>query len=196
MLLWVTKPSSYEVYMGGLKRSFKVWMKKPKYNHAQQDKMMFDVEYGEEFGWFAPNCDPVNIQPLVEQYPEFTSAIWDLVIQAEKPIDVSNRNCWSVNEENWSQLGPALGQTHPGCKWEEFSTIHFKRFLIELNTETKACDLIIPENVRADVLGNYIKGHDRYEYTQTMIQEFKQLGCSFPKKLYEEIYEKVHGAQF
>lgn len=193
MKLWITKPESYEVYMGGLKRSFYVWMMQPSYSHEAREQRQFNIDMLVERGWVTPNdrASASNIRCLLEQYPQLAEVIWDRVRYAECPPDIEDYKAWTAVEENWDKLGDSPYDE----RWESHSRIHHKRFLLEVETDTQTVKLIKPQVFFADEDGSRHYSHREIVITDEVPQLLKRFGGSYDKKEYQKAFFETHGEQ-
>lgn len=189
MKLWVTKPESYEVYMGGLKRSFHVWMSQPIYSHATIADRYLQEERLTEIGWRSPfdRSGPSNIRVLLEQYPDFDMKIWDRVIYAECPPEFEDYNKWA--DEHWHDIGEEWIKS----PWETKSRIHFKRFLLELDTVEGTVKLIKPMVQHADECGDVHHAHAERIVTDQIPDKLKRFMGSYSKEEYAKAFVDCHG---
>lgn len=155
MLVYVTKPDNHELVMGGW-RSCRVWTEKPAYHHVPvrayqpvdptSDKVFIDL------GWayHGDRQHSCPFKPLVRQSEALEENAWRVVVwsctpKAEK-LKVQDAFNWADAESkdhpgntNWQAL-----MYHIGGETDQFSLVHHKRFLMEVNLITGQCGLVAP----------------------------------------------------
>lgn len=144
MKVWVTRPCSSEVYMGGY-RSVMVWLEKPSYDGRpwHMDGEWYDVKAGKyleslhyEHGWVSDRAGCTYAKPFFKQCPVLFDKVWDQVARSCHPKDAPEDFKWELLG-NYSTL---LDDSW----WEAKCKVNRKLFLLEVDLITKDVQLVMP----------------------------------------------------
>ena len=149
MKLWITRPHSDEIYMGG-DRSLRLWTTQPIFDHRplKHDFDLCHKETGDvfesvylELGWSSENHS-VKATPFLKQDRSVFDRVWELVFASVAPAsdpDLYRRN---FNVEEYARL------IEP--RYEMECLVHWKRFLVELDMKSDTVSLIEANSLVSD----------------------------------------------
>jgi hypothetical protein len=177
MKIWITRPSAYEVYMGGM-RSVKFWVEKPRYDHRLKEDEVYLNEsipndyltVYREFGWSYGNSFGIPAKSFLKQNNIILQKVWDEVVQSVCPKDIKeNWVQWADSLDNWHQLTD-------DSEWEGKCQVAQKRFLLEVDIKTDMVERIKPEIV---VLESYEKHEDSVYPVTDQVNSFYAVHTQF-----------------
>ena len=154
MKVWITRPSSREVFMGGI-RDLKLWIEPPAYHHSKREhySTRTDSTTYEEHGWRSIHHDcGISAKYWLKQSPALQSAVWSLVLHSISPKD-SDEHEWAADFNRYEK------DTFDD-EWEGKCKIPSKRFLLEidLSSECDEVNIIVPQIFSVD--DDHILGYD------------------------------------
>ena len=161
MLVYVTRPPSYEVIMGGW-RSVPVWTDEPHFHHwpvggwrpmkSEDPKATF---YDRGWAYKGDRQSNCRFKPLVEQNAALEETAWRLMLWSCIPkhenVSLEDTLAWidtplpgedPANEfcaRNYDKL-----MSRNGMNSESLAQVHHKRFLMEVNLISAECKIIVP----------------------------------------------------
>ena len=165
MKVWITRPSSREVFMGGV-RDLKLWIEQPAYHHTKTEDyntLTETVKYVEH-GWRALHQDHgISAKYWLKQSPALQSIIWSLTIHSISP-KLEDEHKWAADFDRYQR------DTFEG-DWEGKCKIPAKRFLVEidLSQECDQANIVVPQIYSVD--DNHILGYD-LNLTQSVYTTF------------------------
>jgi hypothetical protein len=154
MKLWITRPSSREVFMGGV-RDLQLWIEPPAYHHSMKTNydIKTDISTYTEYGWRSLHHDHgVPAKYWLKQSPALQSIVWSLVIHSLSPKD--------DDEHEWAADFDRYEKDTFDLEWEGKCKIPAKRFLLEidLSSDCDEVNIIVPQIFSVD--DAYILGYD------------------------------------
>jgi hypothetical protein len=147
MKVWVTRPRSDEVYLGGWRR-VKLWVEKPHFDHrpAREEFELKDPEtekyFGcvfKEHGWYS-RADSTRAKGFFKQDPEMMKRVWLKIYESCVPADCPDPQNKEMNDKEYRRL---YSEPH----YEMICCTHWKRFLLEIDLYQKTVTLIEPKSV-------------------------------------------------
>lgn len=133
MKVWITRPESDEVYMGGL-RSVELWAEKPRYDHRfisplydyyEPNKETRAFSVWKENGWYA-QTGSVRAKKFLKQDQEVLKKVWSLIYASILP---ANHPTEKLTDAEYEQM-------YHNEKYEGVCCLSNKRFLLEINLAT------------------------------------------------------------
>lgn len=151
MRVWITRPKSSEVYLGGL-RSVLLWIEEPRYDHRMLndggcliDRDTSDILHYiyKEKGWWS-QTGSLKAKIFLKQDKEVLKKVWNKIYESLIPNDIDDTSLtYSLNEKEYDEL-------HHNPNYEMICTLNWKRFLLEIdlseNTVKLVQPLVIPYN--------------------------------------------------
>lgn len=148
MKIWITRPGVDEVWIRGY-QNVMVWLEKPMFDHRVMtpDFEFYNSETGEyleevgyEHGWFADRCKTTYAKPFLKQCPELYKKVWRAVVDSCMLKGTTDVNLYY---ENWRDL-------LYDRMYEAKCKVSKKRFLLEVDLDTKEVELVAPKVLFSD----------------------------------------------
>ena len=188
MRVWITRPTSSEVYLGGL-RSVLLWIEEPRYDHRllTDGGCLIDINSSEilhriyrENGWWS-KTGSLKAKIFLKQDKKVLKKVWDKIYESLIPEYIKDTTLtYSLNEKEYDDL-------HHNPNYEMISTLNWKRFLLEIDLSSNIVKIVEP------LVINY---NDKIE-KNIELTEFNKVSDAFldedPKKpfIYNEWIEKA-----
>lgn len=143
MKVWFTRPSSDEIFMGGL-RSVNVWVDKPMFVHSasKPEFELFETETQEykatiyrELGWCSDAGD-VKAKPFLKQNKDIMARVWSAIYESTLPLGCTDPKRMAMD------FGEC--QDMLDFDYELRCRTHWKRFLLELDLSSGDLKVVVP----------------------------------------------------
>lgn len=145
MRVWITRPKSSEVYLGGL-RSVLLWIEEPRYDHRMLneggcliDRNTSDILHYiyKEKGWWS-QTGSLKAKKFLKQDKEVLKKVWDKIYESLIPNYIDDTSLtYSLNEKEYDEL-------HHNPNYEIICTLNWKRFLLEIDLFENTVKLVKP----------------------------------------------------
>ena len=145
MIVYITRPTAYEVYMGG-KRHLEVWLQEPYYDHRPRHDGLHYVDTG----WSAPFCEGQPARLLLKQDEGLQETVMEFVIMSLYPkgMDLDKGTYWAEKiDEDGDQGWRTLFKDR---EWEAKCNICHKRFLLKVDLRRNTVEKVTPYVVLND----------------------------------------------
>ena len=138
MIVYITRPDAYEVYMGG-KRRLELWLQEPYYDHRPHHDGMQWVDRG----WTAPHCDGQPARLLLAQDERLLNTVMEFVITSVYPkgMDLDKGTYWAEHGNNGQ---PAWRSLFEDREWEAKCNTCYKRFLLKVDLRHNTVEKVTP----------------------------------------------------
>lgn len=147
LLVYITRPYAYEIYMGG-KRDLSVWLEKPYYSHQSRSYELGTDTYYVDIGWRSAFATRQRAKLLFEQDERLLEVIWPEVFLSICPKGMSYEEgkVWAdtpdpSKDDPDDTLYRAL---YEDKEWEGKCNTSHKRFLLEVDLRSYAVRRITP----------------------------------------------------
>lgn len=149
MKVWITRPESGEIYMGGY-RSVEVWLEKPAYSHrphpghgripGNDNEIIFYDE-----GWTAESVSGVIAKRWLKQDKLLFDNVWKEIVLSTGPKGMLYEEVvqWFDTPAN-AHLRNNYSQLVNDVNWEAKCNTCHKRFLLEVDVRAQTIERIIP----------------------------------------------------
>lgn len=147
MIVYITRPYAYEVYMGG-KRDVRLWVQEPYYSHHSiGNELGGEIRYVDQ-GWHATHSGSVKARFILTQDNTLLEKVWKEIFWSILPKGMSyDEGCvWAdiVTSED-----PEFPDTNyrllvDDKEWEGKCNVCHKRFLLKVNLRTNEVERIKP----------------------------------------------------
>jgi hypothetical protein len=149
MKVWITRPDSGEVFMGGM-RSVLLWVAKPTFDHrpmtqefelVDPDSQKCMATIWREGGWTS-EAGRVKAKPFLKQNKDLLNKIWREIYTSTLPpgpID-PDHECMTFEHS----------QDMMNFDYELRCRTHWKRFLLEVDIKTENVEIVIPKTFGLD----------------------------------------------
>lgn len=145
MIVWMTRPDAYEVYMGG-DRSMDLWITRPAYSHVDVEDDFMGRKMFRDTGWCAAHSTAQRGRYLLKQDSALHFNVMHEVVSSLVPFDLPHDvdpYVWadtrlSGEDTNWRLL-------YLDRDWEQKCRVCYKRFLLEVNLRTNEVNRIDPQ---------------------------------------------------
>lgn len=140
LVVYITRPDAYEVYMGG-KRRLELWLQEPHYDHRP---IANDLGNYVDRGWTAAHCMPQPARLLINQDEGLMETVMEFVIMSLYPkgMDLDKGTYWSEKlDESGDQGWRTLFKDRD---WEGKCNTCFKRFLLKVDLRRSTVELVVP----------------------------------------------------
>lgn len=146
LIVYITRPDAYEVYMGG-KRRLDFWLQEPYYDHRPASD---DMGGYIDTGWSAPHCSPQPARLLLSQDDQLLETVMELVVMSLYPkgMDLDKGTYWSEKLNEEGDLGWRALFTDKD--WEGKCNTCYKRFLLKVDLRTNKVERVTPYVVLTD----------------------------------------------
>lgn len=146
LLVYITRPDAYEIYMGG-KRDLRVWLEKPYYSHQSRTSGLRDDQFVDD-GWRAAFATGQKAKLLFEQDKQLLDVVWPHIFLSicPKGMTYEEGKVWadapSPTDEDPEDTNYRL--LFSDREWEGKCNTSHKRFLLELDLRTYEVKRIKP----------------------------------------------------
>ena len=164
LYFYITRPTAYEIYMGG-KRNLELWADKPLYSHeAQEHEYLGKMHYVDK-GWFSNHSRDVNPHDIFTQDEELLNVIWYEVFTSVLP-----RGMTYEEGMKWRQEKTSLPPSHrpfdnnyqllvDDPEWEAKCNTCHKRLLLKVDVRSNEVTRVIPDILLRNVEGELYIDH-------------------------------------
>lgn len=137
MKVWITRPQCDEVFMGGL-RKVMLWVDKPRFDQRPftEEYELYDRDtetYGSvvwrESGWVSV-AGSVRAKPFLKQNKDVLDAVWAMIRKSLASEQLSGDEVTNIE----------AADTFLDCRYEAKCTIHWKRFLLEIDLKNETVE--------------------------------------------------------
>lgn len=153
LIVYITRPDAYEVYMGG-KRRLELWLQEPHYDHRPMDN---GVGQYVDRGWATPHCLPQPARLLLSQDEHLLETVMEFVTMSlfPKGMDLDKGTYWAQKLDEEEDLG--WRTLFKDRDWEGRCNTCYKRFLLKVDLRRNAVERIVPYVV---LNGAYVTSDD------------------------------------
>ena len=148
MIIYITRPPAYGIYMGGY-RDLRAWLQQPAYSHQSREHDLFGSMKYVDCGWDGPHTTGQPARFLLDQDRELLDAVWKEVFTSILPkgMTYEQGGAWQFQpmaSEN-GDFDTAYQQLFSDKKWEGKCNTCNKRFLLKVDLRSNKVERIVPQ---------------------------------------------------